>query len=132
MGDCCGDPIPTLYIAGTTPIGIKVSAERFDGAVPCGAALDKLTPIPIEAEQTAIGYYAKDNYLSGSEQGRGVVFGIKVKKALGETRTIRLVADYPKEFVGAPPKLARIDLTDTLLTAAFAAPPDRLFCSSNV
>lgn len=128
MGNCCGDPIPPLYIAGIVPAGYHVSVARFDDAPSCGAPLSNFSPTEIDVERTAIGYYAKDDHLSGSARGRGAVFGVKVSNPSSQSRTLRVVADYPKQFVGGLPTLVRLDLTDTLLMAAFAEPAGNLFC----
>jgi hypothetical protein len=127
MLDCCGDPIPRLYVAGVAPAGINVSVARFETAPSCGAPVTGLTSIPIDLERTAVGYYASDNHLSGEANARGAVFGLIVARTSGETRTIRVTADYPTEFLGAFPKLVRFDLTAAVLSAAFA---DTLYCST--
>ena len=124
-----GDPIPTLMIYGTLPPGITVSVVRYDTALACGAALSGVPAHPfnrIKDEQQA--YYASDDRFSGQENHANQVFGLQITDPARGSRTIRIVADYPAEFVGSPPTDRRMDVTDDLAIAAFKSPPDTLLC----
>ena len=129
MLDCCGDPVSALFLDGVASPSMRIRVVRFDGSPACDTPLSGLTTHPIAVEQTSIGYYARDVFVSASDKGSAAVFGIEVQRASGESRTFRVAADYPTEFISAPPKLARLDVTETVVSGAFEKPPGTLLCS---
>ncbi|MGA8534669.1 MAG: hypothetical protein WB615_11215 [Candidatus Tumulicola sp.] len=128
MADCCGDPISRLFIVGEVQVPMQVSVTRLEGSPPCGTVLAVLHKSPIDVEQDRIGFYATDNRLSGDAAGSGAVFGVELKRPDGDTRTLRIVADYPSEFLSTLPTLTSINLTADLVSAVFKAPAEQLVC----
>jgi hypothetical protein len=128
MLDCCGDPIPMIYIDGLVSSAVRIRAVRFDNTPGCDAPLAGLTPTPIDVERNAVGYYAKGSLQPGLNEGKVAVFGIEIQRASGESRMLRVMSDYATHDIMVPPKLARMDLTNGLLAAAFAKPSGTLLC----
>jgi hypothetical protein len=122
------DPLALLYIYGTAPAGVKLSVMRFDAAAGCGGKIPVGQGHPILVDRDAVGYFASDSALSGDAKGKQVVFGIRVQRQ-DESRTLRVIADYPSENIAAPPTSVRFDITQDMLEAAFTRSGDVLFCA---
>lgn len=123
-----GDPIVPLYIFGTAPSQVKVAVVRFDNRPDCGRPLSATHYQSVKIERDSVGYYAQDSSLSGSEMGQNVTFGVRVQQPGQPQRTIRAVASYPSEAIAVPPTSIRIDLTTSLLEAAYKSSTDKLNC----
>jgi hypothetical protein len=122
MYDGIGDPMPRVYIYGFAPKGSHISVVRFDESLGCGSSLSNASENQIAVERTADGFYASDTMLPDRSNGN-VVMGVRVQMdASGDTRTFRLVTEYPKSILHGSPISARLDVTDEMMQSATESP----------
>jgi hypothetical protein len=75
-------------------------------------------------------YYGYDTWLTAKADNGGVVFRLELGWPDDQRRVLRVVADYPSNFISDSPTFTRFDITDEVATFARSQPADRLVCST--
>lgn len=128
MYEGLADPIPRVFIYGLASPAFDVSVFRYRSNPECNASLSGVAGTPLDVERDKVGYYASDGYMSFPNE-KGAVFGVKVTpKGSTQSRTYRVVADYPDSIVSITPNSARFDVVPS--TESSDSVSDTLLCPS--
>jgi hypothetical protein len=73
-------------------------------------------------------YYGYDTELTAKPNNGGAVFGLELGWPDDLRRSVRIVADYPKQLVSGAPTAIRLDITPQAAQLVRSAPAGTLVC----